>query len=76
VTWLGGALEGGRPPVADGMGIGEGDCAGEGIRWALLLPGIGIGAETEGCGVLCATWGELYPNWMPLDPPTGPPLAK
>lgn len=59
----GGALEGGRPPVAEGTGMGEGDCAGEGMRWLLLLPGIGIGADTEGCGVLCATAGEsLYPN--------------
>ena len=48
VIWLGGALEVGRPPVADGMGIGEGDCAGEGIRWLLVFPGMGIGAETEG----------------------------
>lgn len=49
--------------MAEGTGMGEGDCAGEGMRWLLLLPGIGIGADTEGCGVLCATAGEsLYPN--------------
>ena len=43
--------EGGRPPLADGRGIGEGDCAGE----ITLGLGIEIGAEAavwEICGVL------------------------
>ena len=50
--------EGGLPPLADGCGIGEGDCAGEVTRG---LPGIGIAADGVGCeicGVLCETAGE------------------
>jgi len=39
---LGARLEGGRPPLADGCGMGDGDCAGD---ITLGLPGIGIGAE-------------------------------
>lgn len=37
--------------MAEGIGIGDGECAGDAIR-GLLLPGIGMGAETEGWGVL------------------------
>lgn len=47
----------GLPPLADGWGMGEGLCAGDGIRWA---PGIGTGADGVGCGVLSK------PNCMSL----------
>lgn len=36
-------IEGGLPPLADGWGIGDGECAGEGTR--ALFPGMGIGAD-------------------------------
>lgn len=35
-------IEGGLPPLAEGWGIGDGECAGEGTL--ALLPGIGMGA--------------------------------
>lgn len=41
--------EGGRPPLAEGCGIGEGDWAGE---VTLGLPGIEIAADRAGC-VIC-----------------------
>ena len=42
-------VEGGRPPLAEGCGMGTGDWAGEGIRWAPVM----------GCeGVLCAMAGD------------------
>lgn len=70
--------EGGRPPLADGCGIGDGECAGEGTR-GLLAIGIGAdGAGWEICGVLCVDAGEsvMDPNCRPpFDPPTGPPFG-
>ncbi|KAL1840716.1 hypothetical protein VTK73DRAFT_3685 [Phialemonium thermophilum] len=59
VIWLagGGAPEGGRPPLAEGWGMGDGEAAGDGILG--LLPGMGMGAAEVGCGVLCEAAGEL-----------------
>ena len=52
--------EGGRPPLAEGWGIGDGEFAGEGTR--ALPPGMGMGAELPDWGVLCAMAGESKPN--------------
>lgn len=43
-------VEGGRPPLAEGWGMGMGDWAGEGIRW--LFPAMGCE------GVECAMAGD------------------
>jgi len=64
-----GMVEGGRPPLADGCGMGEGECAGDGT---------GIGDAVVCWSVLLAGSGESWkPNWgmAPLGPPTGPPLV-
>ena len=42
--------DGGRPPLADGCGMGDGECAGEGTL--ALPPGTGMGAELPVWGVL------------------------
>ncbi len=72
--------EGGRPPLAAGCGMGEGDCAGEGMRAAPLFA-MAMGADGvcwgSVAGRLCDTLGEsvMEPNWMLfLAPPTGPPF--
>ena len=55
--------------------MGDGEWAGD---WILGLPppGMGIGAAPPIWGVLWAIAGDsLKPNWIPLGPPTGPPLA-
>jgi hypothetical protein len=63
--------EGGRPPLACGIGAGEG--TGEGIG---TLPGMGIGPETFGCGVLWATAGDsANPNWIEDRGPLPAPFA-
>lgn len=55
--------------------MGEGEWAGDWIL-GFPLPGIGIGAAPPIWGELWAIAGDsLKPNWMPLGPPTGPPLA-
>ncbi len=68
---------GGRPPpLAEGSGMGEGDCEGVATRGP---PGMGMGAEAVWCGRLCTPAGD---SWKPncgmaaaLGPLTGPPLA-
>lgn len=45
------SVAGGRPPLADGCGIGDGDCAGDVTRGLL---GIAMGADAD-----CATCGVL-----------------
>lgn len=51
----GAAPDGGRPPLAEGWGIGDGECRGS--VTPRLAPGIGIVAE-GGWGVLCEADGE------------------
>lgn len=55
--------DGGRPPLADGAGIGAGECEGS----VTLGFEIEMGAEAAGCalsGMLCETFGEsaIDPN--------------
>jgi len=60
------------PPLCWGTwGMGEGECAGDGILW-LPLPVIGMGTAPAIWGV---PWGDGKPNWMFLWLPTGPPFA-
>ncbi len=47
-----GIVAGGLPPLAEGCGIGEGGCAGDGT-W--LCPGMAMGAEAL-CWECCARW--------------------
>lgn len=70
-------FEGGLPPpLAEGWGMGAGECAGEVMRG--LPVGIGMGLEPARCGVLWAMAGEeSKPKRIPgLAPPTGPPFPK
>lgn len=52
---------GGRPPLAEGWGMGMGEWAGEGIRWAAVL----------GWGELWPMAGDSKPNlgWGPAATP-------
>lgn len=72
-------LEGGRPPLGAGVGIGEGECEGEVTRG--FVGGVGSDEFCGLCGMLFAIAGDppasTEPNvmlarfWWPAAPPLG-----